>query len=143
MILSLSFRSRWATASEPAVLRVRRADPEADLALVVDLAVDFVELFEREPADREAVDREPADRELAEREPAERELADRLPPERPELLAREPEDPPALLAREPDEPPELLDRELPVLRRLAPPLEPEPDLPLLACGICPSYRRSL
>jgi hypothetical protein len=48
-----------------------------------------------------------------------------LPDERPVLLEREPADD------------VLLARELVVRRRLEPPLEPDPEPPLLACGIFP------
>jgi hypothetical protein len=65
-------------------------------------------------------DRAPVAREVVFRAPVERALV-----ERPVLLERELVD--ELLV--------LFDREVPVLRRLEPPLEPDPDPPLLACGI--------
>lgn len=76
--------------------------------------------------DRELVERELPDRELVEREvPFDRELADR------ELVERE-----VPFDREPlDERPVLPDFELRVVRRPEPPLELEPDPPLLACGM--------
>ena len=114
MIRSLSLRSRWATASaDPVALLLRRLAAEVDLAPVAPLErVDLVARADREPPEREPV----------EREEVERELADRPLPERAVLLLRVLEEPVALrLAREP-----------PVLRRLEPPLELEPEPPLLA-----------
>lgn len=65
-------------------------------------------------------------RALVDRPLVERLAVERLAVERPVLLDRE------LV----DERPVLFDPELRVLRRPEPPLELDPDPPLLACGIC-------
>jgi hypothetical protein len=80
---------------------------------------------------RRAVVAEPVDRfgralaERVEREPLDRALVERALAERPVLFE------PELV----EERPVLFDREVPVLRRPPPPLERDPELPLLACGI--------
>lgn len=111
MIRSLSLRSRWATASTRA--------SAAELALALRRrAVVLAELVDR------------PERALVER--VERELLERPLVERPVLLERELVD----LERElVDERPVLLDLEVPLPLRPPPPLERDPEPPLLACGI--------
>jgi hypothetical protein len=99
----------------------------------------------REPPDREVLERPPLAREVLERPPPARPPVEREPAARPVLLEPElVEERPVLLERElAEERPVLFDPEVRVLRRLEPPLELDPDPPLLACGISSSLGRSL
>jgi hypothetical protein len=140
MIRSLSLRSRWATASTLA-----SAEPAAAEVRLRALAVALLERLERAPVEREPDEREAVEREPDEREAEARELDARLVLERGVLLARELDDArPLLFAREApvllEREAVLLDRDALDLRRLEPPLELEPDPPLLACGICSSFK---